>query len=236
MVKGKSYKEMNLNKIIKQFTNKCNLSILAVLLLIVYVKERYSGKSFKKILTTFGLTTIMSYLVTDKLNKSLLTGVIITLILESFGMYYNKYELYENFENKESEDKSKDLEEDKSKDLEKDKSKDLEEDKSKDLKEDKSKDLEEDKSKDLENKDKNNKDIESDTITIDDISALIDTKDKVVDSKTPTGELDAFSAQKQIETLKSVMTELNDTVEHLAPTLKEGAKVMDMFKQLKLGF
>ena len=228
MVKGKSYKEMNLNKIIKQFTNKCNLSILAVLLLIVYVKERYSGKSFKKILTTFGLTTIMSYLVTDKLNKSLLTGVIITLILESFGMYYNKYELYENFENKESEDKSKDLEEDKSKDLEKDKSKDLEEDKSKDL--------EEDKSKDLENKDKNNKDIESDTITIDDISALIDTKDKVVDSKTPTGELDAFSAQKQIETLKSVMTELNDTVEHLAPTLKEGAKVMDMFKQLKLGF
>ena len=212
MVKGKSYKEMNLNKIIKQFTNKCNLSILAVLLLIVYVKERYSGKSFKKILTTFGLTTIMSYLVTEKLNKSLLTGVIITLILESFGMYYNKYELYENFENKESEDKSKDLEKDKSKDLE------------------------EDKSKDLENKDKNNKDIESDTITIDDISALIDTKDKVVDSKTPTGELDAFSAQKQIETLKSVMTELNDTVEHLAPTLKEGAKVMDMFKQLKLGF
>jgi len=151
--------------------------------------------------------------------------------LESFGTYYNKYELYENFENKEdSKEESKDKKEDS-----KEESKDSKED-SKEESKNKKEDGKEDSKKESEDGKEDNKKEEKDTLTETDISSLIGIPDADTkgDSNKPADELSAFGAQKQIQTLKTVMEELNQTVEHLAPTLKEGAKVMDMFKQFNL--
>lgn len=76
--------------------------------------------------------------------------------------------------------------------------------------------------------DKNNKE----EITEDDINLLNDDDDKTPNESNKYME----SAKAQRETFRLINTikQLDDTVKHLAPTLKQGANIIEKFKKLNL--
>ncbi len=91
--------------------------------------------------------------------------------------------------------------------------------------------IKKDDEKDDEKDEKNDENLSKNDITEDDLELFDD------DDKTPTENnqyIESAKAQRETHRLINTIKQLQDTVEHLAPTLKQGATIIDKFKKLNL--
>jgi hypothetical protein len=163
-----------------------------------------------KVLISFFLLSIIIYWLTNNIYKSVAISFIVTFIY-----YITNNTSYENFENQ-------DLKVD---DIVKELT-NISDTINKDNNED-----EDNEDKDNEKTYENLDQEEKKEITEDDIELFDD------DDKTPTESnkyIESAKAQRETHRLINTIKQLQDTVEHLAPTLKQGATIINKFKKLNL--